>query len=95
MTPVLFAFVVLQSLDVVTTLIGLRMGAVEGSTFIGALISHLGPVSGLIVSKMIASLILVGAVMLGRARLILFTNWWFTGIVGWNLLIIGRTTWLA
>lgn len=95
MTPVFLVFAVLQSLDFLTTLIGLRMGAVEGSTFIGAVMSHFGPVTGLVVSKIIASLILISAIMLGRSRLILFTNWWFTGVVGWNLVILGRVAWHA
>jgi hypothetical protein len=95
MTPLLLVFMVLQSLDFLTTLMGLRMGAVESSTFIGAAMLRFGPVTGLVVSKVIASLILIAAVMLGRSRLILFTNWWFTGIVGWNLLILGRVAWHA
>ena len=91
MTPLLVTFVVLQSLDVLTTLMGLKMGAVESSTFIGGVMSHFGAVPGLLVSKLIASLILVGAMRLGRSHLIVFVNCWFTCIVSWNLLMIGAS----
>ena len=91
MTPLLVTFVVLQSLDVLTTLMGLKMGAVESSTFIGGVMARFGAVSGLLVSKLIASLILVGAMRLGRSHLIVFVNCWFTCIVSWNLLMIGAS----
>ena len=48
--PSLTAFVTLQVLDILTTLIGLRMGARETSVFIGRLI-QIGPVAGLLLSK--------------------------------------------
>jgi len=91
MTPVLLIFVALQSLDVLTTLIGLRVGAVESSSFIGELMARFGAVTGLLLSKTIAAIIVVGAIFGGRSRLILFANCWFTGIVSWNVLIIGAS----
>src|ERR1043166_1724030 len=63
MTPLLLVFMVLQSLDFLTTLMGLRMGAVESSTFIGAAMLRFGPVTGLVVSKVIASAIRISDAM--------------------------------
>lgn len=74
-------------LDVLTTLIGLHLGAHEGSTFIGHLLS-IGPVSGLIISKIIAAGLAAFAVFLHRKRLLVFLNFWFAALVTWNVIAI-------
>ena len=89
-TPSLATFVALQSLDIVTTLIGLRLGAKEASTFVGQLI-RVGPIAGLLLSKIFAVLFAAAALKFHRGRLIVFLNFWFTGIVSWNLLMILAT----
>lgn len=75
-------FLGLQILDVLTTLIGLHLGAQEGYTFIGHLLQR-GPVSGLIISKIPAGLAGI-AVFLNRKRLLVFLNFWFAAVVAWN-----------
>ncbi len=85
--PSLGIFVALQALDIVTTLIGLQLGASEASTFVGQLI-HLGPVAGLLISKIFAGLFAAAALKFRRGRVIVFLNYWFTLIVSWNLLMI-------
>ena len=80
-------FLGLQVLDVVTTVIGLRLGAQEGSTFIGRLLES-GPLSGLIVSKILAAGLAGIALFLNRKRILVFLNIWFGGVVVWNLLAI-------
>jgi len=77
----------LQALDVLTTLIGLRLGASEGSLFIGRLIS-LGPLTGLLLAKCFAVLLAMAAIKFKRQRLIVFLNYWFAAIVTWNLAAI-------
>lgn len=80
-------FLGLQVLDIITTLIGLRMGAQEGSAFIGHLLQT-GPVSGLIISKIIAAGLASIAVFLNRKRVLVFLNIWFGAVVAWNLIAI-------
>jgi hypothetical protein len=80
-------FVLLQLLDLLTTLIGLRLGAKEANTFVGQLI-RMGPMAGLLISKIFAVLFAATALKFKRARLIVFLNFWFTLIVSWNLVMI-------
>src|ERR1039458_540557 len=51
--PLMTVFFALQTLDVLTTLIGLHLGAKEASLFVGRLL-QLGFVSGLLISKCFA-----------------------------------------
>jgi hypothetical protein len=88
-TPSVALFLGLQVLDVLTTLIGLHLGAQEGSTFIGQLLKS-GPVTGLIISKIIAAGLAAFAVFLNRKRLLVFLNFWFAAIVVWNAIEIVR-----
>jgi hypothetical protein len=86
-TPSVGLFLGLQVLDVLTTLIGLHLGAQEGSTFIGRLLET-GPLSGLIISKILAAGLAAFAVFLNRKRILVFLNIWFGAVVGWNLIAI-------
>ena len=86
--PSIWLFLGLQILDVLTTLIGLHYGAQEGSTFIGHLLQT-GPLSGLIISKILAAGLAAIAVFLNRKRILVFLNIWFAGVVAWNLIAIG------
>jgi hypothetical protein len=90
--PSLSVFVALQALDVLTTLIGLQFGAREASVFIGTLM-RLGPVSALLISKAFAVLLAMVALRYKRPRLIVFLNYWFAAVVGWNLLTIWTALW--
>ena len=86
-TPSLTVFVTLQSLDILTTLIGLRVGASEGSIFISRLM-RLGPVAALLISKIFAVFLVTMALRLKRPRVVVFLNYWFMAIVAWNLYTI-------
>ena len=46
-------FIYLQLLDLLTTLVGFKMGASEASPFIRTLM-HVGPVAGVVLSKVVA-----------------------------------------
>ncbi len=85
--PAVGIFLGLQILDVLTTMIGLHLGAREGSTFIGHLLQT-GPLSGLIISKILAAGLAAFAVFLNRKRMLIFLNIWFGAVVAWNLLAI-------
>ena len=82
--PSLSTFVVLQVLDVLTTLIGLQMGAREASLFIGRLM-QVGPVAALLIAKIFAVLLVATAMKFKRPRVVVFLNYWFALVVSWNL----------
>ena len=86
-TPSLTAFVALQVLDILTTLLGLQMGAQEGSMFLGRLM-RAGPVAALLIAKIIAVLLVSIVLKFKRPRVVVFLNYWFAAVVSWNLVII-------
>lgn len=86
-TPSLTVFVILQVLDIFTTLLGLRMGASESSLFIGRLM-HAGPVAALLIAKLFAVVLVMIALKMRRPRAVVFLNYWFAVIVTWNLAMI-------
>lgn len=88
--PSLAVFFWLQTLDVLTTLIGLRLGAAEASMFVNRLI-RLGPLAGLLLAKIFAVLLAMTAIRYRRRRVIVFLNYWFAVVVTWNLLTIVRS----
>jgi hypothetical protein len=71
-------------LDVLTTLIGLQMGAREASIFIGRMM-QVGPVAALLIAKIFAVLLVAVAMRFKRPRVVVFLNYWFAAIVSWNL----------
>jgi len=85
--PSLTVFVALQTLDILTTLIGLRAGAQEASVFIGRLMT-VGPVAALLISKILGVALVCTALKFRRPRVIVFLNYWFAAVVSWNLLLI-------
>ncbi|HTQ56699.1 MAG TPA: DUF5658 family protein [Bryobacteraceae bacterium] len=80
-------FLGLQILDVATTMIGLHFGAREGSGFIGRLLQA-GPLTGLLISKILAAGLAAIAVFMHKKRVLVFLNFWFAAVVGWNLVAI-------
>lgn len=90
--PSMSVFFALQTLDVLTTLIGLRMGAHEASFFVGRLLA-IGPVTGLLISKCFAVILAAAALAFHRPRVVVFLNYWFVAVVCWNLFTIFSTLW--
>ena len=88
--PSLTVFVALQVLDILTTLMGLQMGAREGSLFLGQLM-RVGPVAALLIAKIFAVLLVAMAMKFKRPRMVVFLNYWFAAVVSWNLIIILTT----
>jgi hypothetical protein len=83
-------FFSLQALDVVTTLIGLRLGASEASFFVGR-VMQLGPLTGLFIAKAFAVILVSAALAFRRPRVVVFLNYWFAILITWNLATIVAT----
>ena len=79
-------FLVLQAADIVTTLIGIqRFGATEQSPAIAWLMVAFGTLPALLLVKLLGILIAAFALWRRRARVIMWANVVFSGIVGWNV----------
>jgi hypothetical protein len=80
-------FVALQALDILTTMIGLQLGAGESSAFVNRLLRY-GPLPGLLLSKGISIVLVAAVVGFGRGRLMRILNPWYALVVTWNLVVI-------
>lgn len=85
--PAAQAFLYLQILDVVSTLAGLRLGAIEGSPFV-ALLMRFGPTTGLVLSKIMAMLLGAACIYLNKRRVLRWATYWYAAVVLSNLLIV-------
>ena len=85
--PGLQFFLLLQILDVVTTAVGFRVGLGEASPFIRYLM-QVGPMGGLLGSKVVAMLLAGFCIWSGRFQVIRYVNVWYSALVLWNLLLI-------
>ena len=93
----LYIFIVLQIMDFATTLAALAMGGSEQNPLIAHMLK-IGTVEGLLISKLIViGLAAIGA-RLQKQNGLRLANLAFSGIVAWNLTIIGRLAlqhWIA
>jgi Domain of unknown function (DUF5658) len=80
-------FIYLQLLDLLTTLVGFKLGAAEASPFIRILM-HAGPVAGVALSKLVALALGGLCVYLKKQHLIRWASYWYGGLVVWNLMIM-------
>ncbi len=87
MPGIVHLFLYLQLLDLLTTLVGFKLGASEASPFIRFMM-HAGPAAGLLISKAIALAIGGFCIGSGRYRLMRWVAYWYSGLVAWNLLVI-------
>ena len=85
--PGLHLFLVLQLLDVLTTMIGFRVGLGEASPFIRHLM-QLGPLTGLLASKTIAIFLAGFCIWSARYHVIRYVNYWYGALVVWNVALI-------
>jgi hypothetical protein len=80
-------FIYLQLLDLLTTLVGFRLGASEASPLI-RMMMHFGPAMGVIASKVLA-LGLGGICIYARKdHVIRWITYWYGGLVVWNLTVL-------
>jgi hypothetical protein len=82
-------FIYLQLLDFITTVLGFRLGASEASPFV-RLLSHIDPSMGVALSKLLALMLGGVCVWLKKDRIISWINYWYAGLVVWNLCVILR-----
>jgi hypothetical protein len=80
-------FIYFQALDLVTTLLGLKLGASEASPFIRVLM-HAGPFTGIFLSKLVALGLGGACLYLKKHHLLRRVSYWYAGLVLWNLLVI-------
>jgi hypothetical protein len=80
-------FIYLQLLDLLTTLVGFKMGAAEASPFIRLLMAA-GPATGVALSKLLAVGLGALCVYLHKQHLIRWATYWFGALVVWNLMVI-------
>jgi hypothetical protein len=77
------SFIVLQALDLVTTLVAFHFGAFEMNPLVGRLAAVLGPIGGVLFSKVVTILIVF------RVRKLLWlANLLYFGVVCWNMFIL-------
>ena len=77
-------FLYLQVLDLLTTLVGFKLGISEASPFIRSLL-HFGPSVAVAASKILAVGLAGICVALRRSYLVRWINYWYAGLVIWNL----------
>lgn len=80
-------FFYLQVLDFLTTLIGMKMGLSEASPFIRWLM-QIDPAVGLALSKLIAFVLGGLCLWLNKRHLVRWINYWYAGLVIWNMALI-------
>ena len=80
-------FIYLQLLDLLTTLVGLKLGAAEISPFVRWLM-QLGPIAGVVVSKGFALVIAGVCVWVNKLNVVRWISYWYAGLVIWNLSVI-------
>jgi hypothetical protein len=80
-------FVYLQLLDLLTTLVGFKLGAAEASPFIRMLM-HAGPAAGVMASKVLALGLGGFCVYARKHHLIRWATYWYGGLVVWNLIVM-------
>jgi len=80
-------FVYLQLLDLLTTLVGFRVGAAEASPFIRALM-HVGPAAGVVIAKVLALGLGTYCVYWKKFGLMRLVTYWYGGLVVWNLMVM-------
>ncbi len=84
---IVYIFVYLQLLDLLTTFVGFRMGASEASPFIRMLM-HVTPGFGVVASKVLALALGGLCVHLGKLHIVRWITYWYAGLVIWNLTVM-------
>jgi hypothetical protein len=80
-------FIYLQLLDLLTTLIGFKLGAQEASPFIRTLM-HTGPAMGVALSKGLALGIGGFCVYANKPHIIKWVTYWYGVLAIWNLMVM-------
>ena len=78
-----WTFIALQVLDLTTTLIAFRLGAMEVNPLVAHLTIYFGRTGGVVASKLIAI-----AIAMGVKRRIWIINFFYIGSIVWNVLVL-------
>lgn len=81
-----WTFVVLQLLDLLTTLVAFHFGAYEVNPLVAHLTVQFGRFRGVLISKLIAI-----AIAMGIRRLVWVVNLFYAVVVGWNIVVMIAT----
>jgi hypothetical protein len=87
MSTILQVFLYLQLLDFLTTILGFRLGLSEASPFV-RMLTQIGPALGVALSKLIAVTLAAACLLLNRARVLKWINYWYAVLVLWNLTLM-------
>ena len=77
------SFILLQLLDLLTTLAAFRVGGFEVNPLVASLTIHFGRLGGVVLSKTIAVLL-----MLGVRRRLWMVNLIYIGVICWNVIVV-------
>jgi len=80
-------FIYLQLLDLLTTLVGFKVGVGEASPFIRVLM-HAGPATGVVLSKILALGLGAFCVWANKAHVVRWISYWYGAIIVWNLSVM-------
>src|SRR5215831_8746449 len=80
-------FIYLQLLDLLTTLVGFKLGAGEASPFI-RIMMHAGPAAGVIASKVLALGLGGLCVWANKAHVVRWITYWYSALIVWNLMVV-------
>ncbi len=80
-------FVLLQALDIITTLIVLQSGGYEANPMVDKLMG-IGPALGLVIAKLLAVTVAVMILRRGYGKAVLAANYCYAGIICWNLMAL-------
>ena len=80
-------FIYLQLLDLLTTLVGFRIGAQEASPFI-RLMMGMGPGTGVVISKVLALGLGAFCIWTNKAKVIRWVTYWYSALIVWNLMVM-------
>jgi hypothetical protein len=78
-----WTFVVLQLLDLLTTLAAFHAGAFEVNPLVARLTMRFGRFDGVLISKLIAV-----AIAMGVRRMVWVVNLFYAGVVVWNIIVL-------
>jgi hypothetical protein len=80
-------FIYLQLLDLLTTLVGFKVGVGEASPFI-RMMMHAGPTTGVVISKLLALGLGAFCVWANKAHVVRWISYWYSGLIVWNLTVM-------
>jgi hypothetical protein len=83
----IYIFIYLQLLDLLTTLVGFKLGVREASPFIRMLM-YAGPATGVLASKVLALGLGGLCIYYKKNHLIRWVTYWYSGLIVWNLMVL-------